>query len=402
MKINKNNIKFYHPLMKNNISVSDSANVIKLLKRKDPILTQNVNVKKFEKKWSEWLGIKYSVFVNSGSSANFLTFAYLKTILKKDDEVIVPTITWVSDIISVLNNGFKPVFIDINLNNLAIAAEEIKKRISKKTKVIFLTHVLGFNGLTNEIIKICKEKSIILIEDVCESHGANFNKKKLGTYGLISNFSFYYAHHMTTIEGGMISTNSNKIYETLRMMRGHGMLREAENQVLKNIYIKKCKNLNKDFIFLYPGYNFRSTEINAVMGINQLKRLNNNIKRRNINFKIFIDHIDKEKYFTKFDIEGISNYAFVIIFNQRYRNFKFRSRFEKKLIDNNIEFRRGTSGGGNQLRQPYLKYYNYNFQSYKKFINAEVVHNYGYYIGNYPELKRIQILKICNILNNIS
>jgi CDP-6-deoxy-D-xylo-4-hexulose-3-dehydrase len=138
------------------------------------------------------------------------------------------------------------------------------------------------------------------------------------------------------------------------------------------------------------------------MGINQLKRLNNNIKRRNINFKIFIDHIDKEKYFTKFDIEGISNYAFVIIFNQRYRNFKFRSRFEKKLIDNNIEFRRGTSGGGNQLRQPYLKYYNYNFQSYKKFINAEVVHNYGYYIGNYPELKRIQILKICNILNNIS
>ena len=402
MKINKNNNKFYHPLMKNNISVSDSANVIKLLKRKDPILTQNVNVKKFEKKWSEWLGIKYSVFVNSGSSANFLTFAYLKTILKKDDEVIVPTITWVSDIISVLNNGFKPVFIDINLNNLAIAAEEIKKRISKKTKVIFLTHVLGFNGLTNEIIKICKEKSIILIEDVCESHGANFNKKKLGTYGLISNFSFYYAHHMTTIEGGMISTNSNKIYEILRMMRGHGMLREAENQVLKNIYIKKYKNLHKDFIFLYPGYNFRSTEINAIMGINQLKRLNNNIKRRNINFKIFIDHIDKEKYFTKFDIEGISNYAFVIIFNQRYINFKFRSRFEKKLIDNNIEFRRGTSGGGNQLRQPYLKYYNYNFQSYKKFINAEVVHNYGYYIGNYPELKRIQILKICNILNNIS
>jgi CDP-6-deoxy-D-xylo-4-hexulose-3-dehydrase len=402
MKINKDNIKFYHPLMKNNIRASDSANVIKLLKKKDPILTQNVNVKKFEEKWSKWLGVKYSVFVNSGSSANFLTFAYLKTILKKDDEVIVPALTWVSDITSVLNNGFKTVFVDINLKNLAMSVEEIKKCISRRTKVIFLTHILGFNGLTNEIIEICKKNNIILIEDVCESHGANFDKKKLGTFGLISNFSFYYAHHMTTIEGGMISTSSNKVYEVLRMMRGHGMLREAESHLLKKKNYMKYGKLNKDFIFLYPGYNFRSTEINAIMGINQLKRLNNNIKRRNINFKIFINNLDKKKYLTQFDIEGISNYAFVIIFNKKYRNLKFRSRFEKKLRINHIEFRRGTSGGGNQLRQPYLKYYNYNFKKYNFFYNTEVIHNYGYYIGNYPELNKTVILKICNILNDIS
>ena len=164
-----------HKLMDNNISISDNRSVINFLKT-NPILTNNKKVQEFENKWSKWLKVKYSVFVNSGSSANLLSMSYLKTIFN-NGEVIVPTITWVSDITSVLYCNFKPVFVDINLSNLAINEEKIEKAINKNTRAIFITHVLGLNGLTDKILKIAKKKKILLIEDVCESHGAIFKKK---------------------------------------------------------------------------------------------------------------------------------------------------------------------------------------------------------------------------------
>lgn len=237
---------------------------------------------------------------------------------------------------------------------------------------------------------------------MCESHGASYLNKKLGTFGQISNFSFYYAHHMTTIEGGMVCTNKREIYEVLRMMRGHGMLRESTNKKLIKSITKKNSNLNKQFIFAYPGYNFRSTELNAVIGINQIKKLNSNNKKRIKNFNIFINHLNNDKYFTNFNTNGSCNYALVVIFKKKFRNLIFRKRFENILKKNNIEFRRGTSGGGNQIRQPYLKHLRKKLKLYpKKFVNTEIVHHYGYYIGNYPTLSKSKIIKICNILNNV-
>ena len=181
-----------HPLMHNNLHKSDMVAVSKLIKKKKLILTQSNNVDKFEKKWSEWLGVKYSTFVNSGSSANFITISILK-ILNKDkekNEIIVPSLTWVSDINSVILNGFKPVFVDINFSNLSMNVDEVIKKISKKTLAVFITHAQGFNGLSKKLLTILKKKKIHLIEDVCESHGATYNKKKLGNFGLMSNFSF--------------------------------------------------------------------------------------------------------------------------------------------------------------------------------------------------------------------
>ena len=386
--------------MEDNISSKDLNNLINFIK-KNPILTNNKKVLEFEKEWSNWLGVKYSIFVNSGSSANLLSIAYLKTIFKKG-EIIVPTLTWSSDIASVFHNNFKPVFVDINLNNLAMSIEEIKKKTNKNTIAIFLTHILGINGLTNDLISFCKKKKIILIEDCCESHGARFKSKKIGNYGLISNFSFYFAHHMTTIEGGMISTNSRDVYETCRMLRSHGMVREIADKKLKKYYIKKYKDLNPQFIFSLPAYNVRSTEINAVLGLNQLKSLDNNILKRNRNFIFFLKQIDKDKYFSNFDLNGQSNYAFIIIFKEEFRNLKFRNKFEKILSKNKIEFRRGTSGGGNQLRQPYIRnLMNFKNKDFNSFPNSEIVHHYGYYIGNYPSLKKEKIIKICDILNKL-
>jgi len=393
-------MKFNHPLMHNNISSEDLKAIKRFLKKKNIVLTQSKKIKEFEKKWSKWLGVKYSTFVNSGSSANFITLSILKILNKnkKKNEIIVPTLTWVSDISSVIMNGFKPIFVDINFENLSMNIDQVLKKISKKTLAVFMTHSQGFNGLNEKLIKNLKRKKIHLIEDVCESHGAKFANKKLGTFGLISNFSFYYAHHLTTIEGGMICTNNKRVYELSRILRSHGMLRESGNKSFENKIKNKYRNLSPQFIFLYPSFNFRNTEIGAVIGLNQLKQLNKNNSIRSKNFKLFLKLIDGKKYWKNFDIEGNSNYAFPIIL--RTKNIKKRDLFEKKLKEKGIEFRRGNAGGGNQLRQPYLKKFSKSL-NLKKYKNVDHIHFFGYYIGNYPVLKKTKIIAIVNILNNI-
>ncbi len=364
-------MKINHPLMHNNFSNSDIREVKKLLKNKNIILTQSKKVLEFEKKWSKWLGVKYSVFVNSGSSANLLSMLILKSFSTKKKEIIVPSLTWVSDINSVLISGFKPVFVDINPKNLSMDENEIIKKVNKNTLAVFITHAQGFNGLTNKLLNYLKKKKILLVEDVCESHGATYKEKKLGTYGLISNFSFYYAHHMSTIEGGMICTNNKDIYERARIFRSHGMSRESSDSNFKKKIVKKYPKLSPQFIFLYPTFNFRNNEIGATIGLNQLKRLNQNNNKRTKNLKLFLKLIDSSKYKTDYDLKGSSNYAFPIVFKKK--DFKFRERFENTLKKYNIEFRRGNAGGGNQLRQPYLKPLIKNIKL-NKFPEVEHVH----------------------------
>ena len=390
-------MQFSHPLMHNNFTKADMNAAIKLFKQKNIILTQSKYVKEFEKKWSKWLGVKYSVFVNSGSSANLLTMTVLKILYGKG-EIILPSLTWVSDINSVIQNNFKPVFVDINPKNLCMSEEEIIKKVNKNTLAVFMTHAQGFNGLTSKLISFLKKRKVLLIEDVSESHGATFNKRKLGTFGKISNFSFYYAHHMSTIEGGMICTNDKKIYEIVKILRSHGMARESNNSVFEKKMIKTYPKLSPKFIFLYSGYNFRNNEVGAVIGLNQLNSLDKNNKKRKENFKFFLKLLDQSKYRTDFQLEGSCNYAFPVILKRK--SLKSRNVFEKTLLENKIEFRRGNAGGGNQLRQPYLQKFveNVNLSNFKE---VDHVHFFGYYIGNYPSLSKVKIKKICNILNCI-
>ena len=196
-----------------------------------------------------------------------------------------------------------------------------------------------FNGLNDKLIKFLKKKKIYLMKTYTRSHGAIFNKKKLGTFGFASNFSFYYAHHLSTIEGGMVCTNDKSFYDFCIRFRAHGMLRESKFNTSK--IKKKYKDLNDNFIFLNPGFNFRNNEIGAVIGINQIKRLDKEIKKRNENFKYFLKKLNKDKFFTNFDLKGISNYAFPIILKL---NLLQLNKFEKYLDKNGIEFRRGAGG----------------------------------------------------------
>ena len=394
--MSENKIKF--PLMRNNILREDLNTVIEYLKQNDPILTQGANVRAFEDEWSEYLGMKYSVFVNSGASANLLTMAILKIHYPDGGEVIVPPLAWVSDIASVIQNGFKPVFVDIDPRTLAMDPVKILAKVNDKTRAVFLTHVQGFDGLTDELIDQLKQFNIPLIEDVCESHGATHNGKKLGSFGWISNFSFYYAHHMTTIEGGMVCTNDSEVYQQVRMLRSHGMVREANDADVCKAYQLENPELNPEFIFAYPAYNTRNTEIGGIIGRNQLKRLENNVKRRTENLSRFLKQIDPNMYRTDFKLEGSSNYAFNLIL--KHQDDDLVQRLMQKMSSSGVEFRRGSAGGGNQIRQPYLKGI-VPRNHHREFPETEHIHFYGFYIGNYPDLQDEEVDELCVILNSV-
>jgi CDP-6-deoxy-D-xylo-4-hexulose-3-dehydrase len=384
--------------MRNNILREDLDAVIEHLKQDDPMLTNVVQVRAFEEEWSKWLGVKYSVLVNSGASANLLTMAILKLRHPNGGEVIVPPLTWISDIASVLQNGFTPVFVDIDPESLAMDPKKVLAKINDKTRAVFLTHVQGFNGLTDELISELHKQNIPLIEDVCESHGATHNGVKVGSIGWISNFSFYYAHHMSTIEGGMICTNDPEVYQQARMFRSHGMVREANDPTIKDNYVKEYPDLNPDFIFAYPAYNVRNTEIGGILGRNQLKRLDENVEKRTKNLKRFLSQLDAKKYRTNFKVEGSSNYAFNLVMQEP--DVDFVQRLMTKLRSEGVEFRRGSAGGGNQVRQPYLKGI-VPEGLYKEFPETDHIHFYGFYIGNFPDLRNEEIDQICAILNSV-
>jgi CDP-4-dehydro-6-deoxyglucose reductase, E1 len=386
------------PLMRNNILREDLDAVIEHLKQDAPMLTHGANVRAFEEEWSKWLGVKFSVFVNSGASANLLTMAILKIRYSTGGEVIVPPLTWISDIASVLQNGFTPVFVDIDPRSLAMDTEQVLRKLNDQTRAVFLTHVQGFNGLTDELLSELERRNILLIEDVCESHGATHSGQRLGSFGWISNFSFYYAHHMSTIEGGMVCTNYPEVYQQLRMLRSHGMVREATDPAVRTAYQQANPELNPDFIFAFPAYNTRNTEIGGILGRSQLKRLDANVKHRTANLHRFLKQIDSKKYRTDFKLEGSSNYAFNLVLQKA--DDEFVHRLMVKMRETGIEFRRGSAGGGNQLRQPYLKGIVPNGY-YKNFPEVEHIHLYGFYIGNFPDLSCEEVDELCGILNSV-
>jgi CDP-6-deoxy-D-xylo-4-hexulose-3-dehydrase len=384
--------------MQNNITRADLDAVIDFLRRDDPILTQSSNVRAFEKEWSSWLGVRYSVFVNSGSSANWATLAALKE-LHGGGEIIVPPLTWVSDIASVLHCGFEPVFVDIDPRTLGMDNEQVLAKITPRTRAVFLTHVLGYNGLSRRLFDELEQLPVPLIEDVCEAHGATFEGRKLGTFGLASNFSFYYAHHLSTIEGGMICTDDEELCETVRMLRSHGLVRELHSPARRAEHARAHPDLNPEFIFAYPAHNIRSTEINAVIGRSQLKRLDDGVRQRTENLHLFLDNLDPTYYRTDFATEGSSNYALTLVLKEA--DAELCRQVMATLEAHRIEFRRGMSGGGNQLRQPYLRRL-LGPNEYAKFPHVDHVHFYGFYIGNYPTLERNKILRLCDLLNGLA
>lgn len=379
------------PLMRENITHADQAALMEFLAGEHiPRLTQGEQVAAFEREFADWLGVKHAVMVNSGSSANLITMTALAQ-LRGCGEVIVPALTWSSDIMSVVHAGLTPVFADIAPRTLGMSSYGIRQKLCDKTRAVFVTHCLGFNASEPMIA------DVPVIEDCCESLGATMMGRKLGSFGVASNFSFYYAHHLSTIEGGMVCTDDETFYERCRMLRSHGMVREMSAQ---SAWVKKdvanCHpDLHPEFIFSVPAFNVRSTELNAVIGRSQLKRLDAGNARRTENLLAFLAALDGDKYRVGYRTLGSCNYALPLILEQADEDLMRRVAAYLQAVG--VEYRRGTAGGGNQLRQPYVRAL--NLGKPEDFPQAEHVHFFGLYVGNYPGLGLEKIDTLCKALN---
>lgn len=361
------------PLMKNTLSFLDRARLAKFILTSDKF-TQGDKVKEFEEKWSEWVGCKHSLFVTSGSTANFLLVASAieKYNLKKGDKVLLPACTWVTNINPIFQLGLTPIFCDINLQNYSFDVDNLK-RISQKhldIKLVFVTHLLGIpadNHLYKEIFP-----NAIFIDDVCESHGCtDVYGDIVGSNSLGATFSFYFGHHMSTVEGGMISTNNTELYDLMKLKRSHGLARVSDNF---DEYVRKNPDIQKSFLFVTDGYNFRNTEISAVLGLSQLKRLDKFIGIRRNNYETFVELMyDNENFYSLKYSWGNSSFCFPFICKTKEIKDRLISLFEKYKV----EYRPVVSG--NLLRQPYL---NYEVECKGEYLNVDIVHENGVYIGN--------------------
>ena len=377
--------KNFWPLQENVISSNERKKLSRFILNTKRF-TQFTEVLKFEKYYSKWQNCKYSIFVNSGSSANLLIIQSAKEIYKwrEGDEIIVPSLTWTTTVTPVIQSGLKPVFVDCNLNDFSFDYNDLKKKITKKTKAIFIAHIIGFPANISSIKRIIKGKNILILEDSCESQGAKFKNKKVGNFGIASSFSFYWGHHLTTIEGGMITTNNKKFYEMCLLKRSHGLARELPKKSHSTIR-KKFKNIDFKFLFLSSGFNLRNTEINAYLGRFQLPQIDKWIKIRNKNYNKFYQICLKYKSeLLATNNSGISSFVLPFIFKNKIKKIKF----EKFLIKNKIETRPLIAG--NLLKQPFLsKYKNINLK------NSTFIHKNALYIGNnqFVNVERINKLE---------
>ena len=377
------------PLMGETITFSDRLKMA-FFAMTTKKFTNGEKVKKFEEEWNAWLGSKYSLYVSSGSTANFLLVSAVKELynLKAGDKVLLPACTWVTNISPIIQLGFEPVFCDINIKNYSFDLDHAKI-LSKKhdIKMIFVTHLLGYPA-DNDRLKDIFPKAII-IDDVCESHGCkDAGGNKVGSDSLGATFSFYFGHHMSTIEGGMVSTNNFELYDLMKMKRSHGMARES---ISFSRYSDHYPDIDKQFLFITDGYNFRNHEICAVLGSSQLKKLDKMVNIRNRNARLFaqiVNSFPAHFYPYHYD-DNISSFCFPFVCKNAALMHKLKEVFKK----NQIEYRPIVSG--NLLRQPFLRDYKLD-----KKINVELIHTQGVYIGNNHFVKENDLTDLFYILQD--
>ena len=377
----KNFIRY--PLLSDAFNNKDINKAIKVLRSKK--LTMNKVTFDFEKRFAKKIKSKYALMTNSGSSANLLAVSALLNKLSdfritNKSEVLIPAVCWSTSLWPIIQNNLKPVFVDVNRKDFNINIDDLKRKITNKTKAIMLVHVLGTCSDMLEIMKIAKKKKIQIIEDTCESLGTKFKNRPLGTFGRFGTYSFYYSHQITSGEGGMVVCQNEKDYDILKTLRSHGWSRGTK---LHSRYKKKFKNLDSRFLFIGPGYNLRPTDVQAAIANNQFKRLDKFIKIRNNNRQKIINKFHTHKkwnnqflFVTPEKFVKPSWFGLPIIFNKG--NHKNKNIFLKYLTNKGIENRPIISG--NFLNQPAVKTLNLK-QKAKDFKNSEYVEKKGFFIG---------------------
>jgi CDP-6-deoxy-D-xylo-4-hexulose-3-dehydrase len=356
-----------------------------------PRLTKGDLTIQLETLWAKKIGTKYSVFVNSGSSSILLTLAVLKHTNKlKNQKVVIPGLSWATDVSSPMLLGMEPIMCDCNLYDLSCDVNHLEEIFKKETPSVFiLVSPLGLVPDMDKIIYLCKKYDVILLEDVCESMGSKYKNNYLGSFGFASFFSMYFGHHLSTIEGGFINTNDEDFYHALLMMRSHGWDRdlpvEKQNELREKYNVNNFDSL---YNFYLPGFNLRSTDLQAFIGLRAIQKLDGYTKKRNDNFSEYMSNIKNNEIDIKIDEDNfISNFAYPIV-------SKNKTKIIEELIKNEIEVRPLIAG--NMSKKP-MWYENYGFLD---LPNCEKINEFGFYVPNHQNLKLEEIKKICRIINN--
>tara|TARA_Y100001970_G_scaffold293695_1_gene442430 strand:+ start:8557 stop:9705 length:1149 start_codon:yes stop_codon:yes gene_type:complete len=378
-------------LVDDTIGTKDRMALIEWLYQ-DPKLTKGHLTQEFEKNWSQWQNVLYSCFVNSGSSANLLmASALLESGRLKNKKIIVPAVSWATTVAPFIQLGYEPILCDCDPNDLGLNIHHFSSLVQEhRPAAVILVHVLGWANNMSAILEICKDNNVILLEDCCEAHGATYQDQKVGTYGLMSSFSYYYGHHMSTIEGGMVCTNDPEIRDLCLILRSHGWVRDLDPNSQKQ-YAEKYNidDFNSLYFFIKPGFNIRSTDLNAFLGIRQLNNLSKNIEKRRENLKIYQDYLDNHVWTQKSTGCNPSPLAFGLI-------HKKKEQIVKELNRLNVECRPLICGS--IARHPF---WIEKYGSFSSLPNADKVHDFGLYLPCHQKLKPSDIKFICQAILDI-
>ena len=374
-------------LVKDTIDNKDIDRLIDWLKTY-PRLTKGLVTLEFEAKFSKWLGRKYSVFCNSGSSANLLMLSVLKE-KYGSKKVVVPSVAWSTDLAPVIQLGLQPILCDCNMKDLAVDLEHLEKIFTEESPdALLLVSALGLVPDMNKIVELCSKYDVILLEDTCESMGCEFVNRKLGTFGIMSSFSTFFGHHISTIEGGLISTDDKELYELLVAIRSHGWARDLSVETQLNLLEEwNVSEFDSLYTFYYPGFNMRSTDLQAYIGLAQVDKLDDWGRKRLTNFNLYQELIENDYWKPDIDLNHfVSNFAYPIIHPNR-------NIIVENLRKNDVEVRPLICGS--MGTQPfYVKKY-----GGLELPNVSVVDKYGFYVPNHPTLTYDEIELICNIVN---
>ena len=375
-------------LVKDTIGNEDIDSLIDWLKSY-PRLTKGPVTLKFENKFSKWLGRKYSVFCNSGSSANLLMLSVLK---EKYDfkKVVVPSVAWSTDLAPVMQLGLQPILCDCNMKDLSVDFHHLEKIFMEESPdVLLLVSALGLVPDMKKIIELCSKYNVLLLEDVCESLGCKYKGKNLGTFGKMSSFSTFFGHHISTTEGGIVSTDDKELYELLVSLRSHGWARDLSVETQLNLLEEwNVSEFDSLYTFYYPGFNMRSTDLQAYIGLAQIDKLDDWGRKRRNNFDLYQRLIENDYWKPDVDLNNfVSNFAYPII-------SPHRDKIIKKLQDNKVEIRPLICGS--MGTQPfYVKKY-----GRLELPNVSIVDRYGFYVPNNPMLTEEEIEFICELINS--
>jgi CDP-6-deoxy-D-xylo-4-hexulose-3-dehydrase len=337
--------------------------------------TMGPSVKQYEKEFSDYFGCVDAVMVNSGSSANLLAIALLSVKYGLKGDIIVPAVSWSTTFFPVHQYGFKLNFVDIDRDTLNIDVNKIEKAITPNTSAIFAVNLLGNSNDFNKLKQICDKHKLVLIEDNCESLGAKFENKHTGTIGQLGTFSFFFSHHLQTMEGGMIAVQNKDDADFLRSLRAHGWIRDLPNE--NNIYNKTGDNFKDSFTFVTPGYCVRPLEMSGAIGSVQLKKWPDMREKRLKNAQYFKERFkDLKGVRIQKEIGESSWFGFSIVLEDHLEGK--RDQIVKILTENKVETRPIVAG--NFMKNPVIEYINY-IDNYD-YENADYIHNNGFFIGN--------------------